>query len=595
MANFIPARLHDLAPYSERKIFQHLANDSATSDWVVLHSLGLASAGNRPYGEVDFVVLVPGKGIVCLEVKGGNVRAEGGVWTTTNRTTGARVNLNRSPYMQARDGMFAVLTGLRNLLAEDDPARDCFISFAVVFPDVPAPPSGLEADPWETIDQGALRRESISALLNRNLNRTAEKTGRSLGGAAANTSAMERIRAALRPDFDLVVARSAQVHDAEEQLVGLSPAQYAVLDFLEVNERAVVHGPAGTGKTLLALEQASRDARSGRKVLLLCYNRPLGDWLQTEVRRRGDSDRVTVSTLHELLLTLVTESGWRAGFEEEKQEAGANRILQSLLPEYGEVALSDSGPVAESLIVDEAQDLGRPEYIRILNMLVEGGLSRGRWCFMGDFTRQAIFSSDGGVRNDQEFYEVLERNGCSPARFPLTENCRNTLQIASETAGLSGFDGLPYRTITREGPPVEISHWHDRRDQIRKLSRTVEDLITRDEFSARDVVILSPRRFENSAACGVSPPPPVRIADFETVNQADGNIILFSTVQRFKGLESPVVVLCDIESIEHDSERAILYTGMSRARSGLFLLLHEKTRSARARLFRERLERELAE
>ena len=76
-------------------------------DWVVLHSLGLARRANGPYGEIDFVVIIPSEGIVCLEVKGGRVSCEAGIWRTMDRY-GRSTTLKRSPFIQAREGMFAV-------------------------------------------------------------------------------------------------------------------------------------------------------------------------------------------------------------------------------------------------------------------------------------------------------------------------------------------------------------------------------------------------------------------------------------------------------------------------------------------------------
>jgi hypothetical protein len=66
----------------ERRVFSLLEADPDTSDWYVLHSLGLSKRGRKPYGEIDFVVLLPGEGIFCLEVKGGRVACENGTWRT---------------------------------------------------------------------------------------------------------------------------------------------------------------------------------------------------------------------------------------------------------------------------------------------------------------------------------------------------------------------------------------------------------------------------------------------------------------------------------------------------------------------------------
>ena len=46
-------------------------------------------------------------------------------------------------------------------------------------------------------------------------------------------------------------------------------------------------------------------------------------------------------------------------------------------------------------------------------------------------------------------------------------------------------------------------------------------------------------------------------------------------MHRYKGLESTVVILCEMEEV-HDTARASLwYTGLSRARSALILLAHD--------------------
>ena len=45
--------------------------------------------------------------------------------------------------------------------------------------------------------------------------------------------------------------------------------------------------------------------------------------------------------------------------------------------------------------------------------------------------------------------------------------------------------------------------------------------------------------------------------------------ITFSTIQAYKGLENTVIIMTDVESFEHEQ---LMYVGLSRARSGLFIL-----------------------
>ena len=83
MAKMIPRYCDDRAPSSEKRVFQHLKEDPDTRDWTVFHSLGLTPLRSGPYGEIDFVVIIPREGIVCLEVKGAACPARrgcGGPW-----------------------------------------------------------------------------------------------------------------------------------------------------------------------------------------------------------------------------------------------------------------------------------------------------------------------------------------------------------------------------------------------------------------------------------------------------------------------------------------------------------------------------------
>ena len=84
MAKMIPPYCDDAAPGSEKDVFRHLKEDPDTTEWTVLHSLGLARRRSGPYGEIDFVAIIPREGIVCLEVKGGGVSCRNGVWRTVD-------------------------------------------------------------------------------------------------------------------------------------------------------------------------------------------------------------------------------------------------------------------------------------------------------------------------------------------------------------------------------------------------------------------------------------------------------------------------------------------------------------------------------
>ncbi len=50
------------------------------------------------------------------------------------------------------------------------------------------------------------------------------------------------------------------------------------------------------------------------------------------------------------------------------------------------------------------------------------------------------------------------------------------------------------------------------------------------------------------------------------------NTVLIDTIQRFKGLESPIVILWGLDTIDLTRSEELLYVGMSRAKSLLIVV-----------------------
>ena len=186
--------------------------------------------------------------------------------------------------------MWKLRQALEDRFGRNSTEIKCPIGWMVVLPDIVCPPLSPEFVRQEAIDASDMSGDIAARLAQApSLLSAASQTGKIVPSEAV----CRRIAEFLRPSFERVALESTRAWDAERKLIELSAEQFDVLEGLFDNDCVLVRGAAGTGKTVLALEAARRDALAGRKVLLTCFNRRLGDWLTSECRTFGPgSDHV---------------------------------------------------------------------------------------------------------------------------------------------------------------------------------------------------------------------------------------------------------------------------------------------------------------
>ena len=153
MAIMIPSVISpEIKSTAEKKIFEWFQHAPGTDKWIVLHSLGIATHNKVIYGETDFLVLAPKLGIFALEVKGGRVRREDGIWYFTNRY-GETNNKARGPFEQARDGIFNIVSAIKER-ADDEHSHisSVLFGYGVMFPDIEFTSQGIEEAQWQVFD-----------------------------------------------------------------------------------------------------------------------------------------------------------------------------------------------------------------------------------------------------------------------------------------------------------------------------------------------------------------------------------------------------------------------------------------------------------
>ena len=570
----IPPRIRaDCSSPGEREIFQRLKDDPETSDWIVLHSLDVAEHLTHIAGEIDFVVIVPGKGVLCVEAKAcSSLRRVDGLWYYGNDSNPDA----RGPFKQAATAMHSIRARLATQRA--NLSRIPFWS-AVIFPYVRFSMESEEWHGWQVIDSRGFRSGSIGRLLSNVLDHArgflqTRASARWFDPASSEPDIQQCVTIAdiLRPDFEFFENAGTRSGKLEKELVAFTAEQFGALDAMEANPRVAFVGPAGTGKTLLAIEAARRGATAGRKVLLLCFNRLLGKWL--EGQQFVPDSEVVAKTIHQHMLAVsgssVVESPGQTFWERELP----GLAVETLLENQGEANQFDE------LVVDEAQDILRGEYLDFLDLSLKGGLASGRWRFFGDFEKQSIYSAAN--LSLAEFFET--RCAHAPV-YDLRINCRNTPRVA-ELVHLLGGLSPPYRRVLRpdDGLEPEINYYSSDVDQHSLLVDSIGTL-QKEGFSPQDVVILSPK---SDAACAASNvhghPLSMRVRPFEI---ARGGYIGFCSVHAFKGMEAPAVIVTDIDGFDAPTSAALFYIAVTRALQRLIILIHEPAKAEILRMLFE--------
>lgn len=565
MATMVPRHVDPSVVASERRVFAALRDAAGSQDWTVLHSLGMSSDWAGEFGELDFVIVMPGNGIVCVEVKGGGVSVRDGAWTTTNRY-GVTSTLKKSPYRQVQDNQWKLLATLRKKFGQNSPEAKSRVGWIVVYPDVLCPPLTPEATRGEIIDRDDLDQEIGTRIAGApSLVALAKRTDL----IAPTAATCGRIVSFFRPEFEKVPAPASQDWDIETRLRQLTQEQFDALDIVEDNRVCLLKGPAGTGKTLIGMEAARREAQFGKSVLVACFNAALGAWLAQSARAFGPG-RVIAGHVHGLLRQRIEASEFAGEFRSQTADADAEDVFRTSYYDFGALAVAGSDERFDIIVVDEVQDIPTA---RLADVLAAWSREDGstRIILLGDFTRQAIYagSTDASPAD-------IERYLGPVASFNLRLNCRNTRRIADQTAILSGFELQKVSPRQPEGEPVSLQYHRDGREGVSIVDGIVRHL-REAGYRPGDVIVIGPRRRENSLLAGNTA---VGGWALRPLAQAGPEQVAYATAHGFKGLERKVVILVDAAAEDAAEADALMYVAMSRARLRLFIVAPESARVA---------------
>ena len=493
------------------------------------------------WGEADFTVYHPSRGIIVFEVKDGlisYIRERG--WVQTNRATGETCCID--PMAQAEKSKYY----FRDQVFK--PAFNGSVPFtfcsAVWFTsgDCNHITGNLPMNYKEETTLWANDLASVEQVQNA-INRVFK-----YHDAVCNCTSPEltsRVLDLLAPEFGLVRSVHSRALANETLFHLMTREQNRLLDYLDEQQNAAIQGAAGTGKTIMAIEKAKRLEPDGL-VLLLCFNRFLMEHIREDLGTNHPN--IYVFTIDGLYTKL---SGNTPFFDSPEER---NDAILELLMDWKHLKWP-----FKHVIVDEGQDF-YADHLQILQEIAESQDG----CFY-------VFYDKNQFVQGQEYPEWLDHTEC---RLVLSHNCRNTHEIALTST----------RPIDVPEKRIKMNPFMDRSEQPKPTLFFVPNNDALQEYVLRLIRKYSDAKYKKSdivllslKAEGMSALEREHlIPELASIcsDKKQSNKVLFTTVRKFKGLEADVVICIDVDetTFSDETNRNLFYVGSSRAKTWLDIL-----------------------
>ena len=224
-------------------------------------------------------------------------------------------------------------------------------------------------------------------------------------------------------------------------------------------------------------------------------------------------------------------------------------------------------PAYDLVIIDEGQDLLTNTYLECIDRIVQDGLGDGTWAIYYD-PNQNIFNSYAEL---DAMIEKLRKEAYAMS-WKLHANCRNTKQIANANILMTNIPNQGKPTVS--GPQVEYDSYTGKEDECRKINVIVRKVKDSGAIGS-DFIILSRYTLENPlnglGLTGLGKD----LGALKTSGplwKAKKNDVRFATISGFKGLESKIVIMIDVDHFSDENARLLNYVAASRACAMLYIL-----------------------
>lgn len=495
------------------------------------------------------LILVGKAGIFVIEIKGGRLDVRDGLYHQNGKP------MNKSPLKQASDNYWNIIRILNdNGLSK---YKDVGGGYVCLFPETTWDYSA------DTVNSQLILDYAYSQNLPQNMSRIIswykeENTSKGLHSSSISQETIEKIKSILIGNTKKVSDVRHVINLNRQKLVELSKEQYESYIEISENKRIIINGPPGSGKTLLAFQILKDSEQGGVRTLFICKNKALAVHLKHKmIDELGNEPKfVTIKNIDQIASENADSSIDYKDF---------HKIIESATQQ---IAAGYKGFTSfEYLLIDEAQDLMKDDYIALIDVIVEGGIEGGRWCMFIDFHQNLLNHSRPA--DGEELYQIYFAEYATIKK--LTKNYRNTDIIQRTASTLSHTEPVRTNGLTGESPEIKI--FHDQEDEARTISHDINTLIDNGVKPSEITVLSFVGRDRSVAGRGLIKlkygvkMQHINDLDFSKKLSAD-NLVTYASLYEYKGLDNDVILLTDINDIDgNDVSAALHLVGATRARN----------------------------